>query len=323
MTRRRSILSHHRGVRRWRESRPLRRIVAALALRSWRSRHRCQRGRLGGRRRRRRRRAVAQAARGETCAPFPAPTRDFSSAGSCELDGLATRNKQTGAEQDTFLVSATPFGPADSDQRLSDAPVAGQLAVRHADRARRRSRRARAGEPVLARSRRHDQAVAAAARTRNSPTRSSPARRIRTFVDPDVLPTTLDYNGPSGATAVQQWLARAIDPVGRRMDDRGRRRGFAGGPSCRPRAVRASHAARAGPDLAAHLRFDFERGHVQLAALSRSIDADRDGGLDTTERDDRRERRRRSRARSRPSATIRSSRSTRRARASDATSTIR
>ena len=29
-----------------------------------------------------------------------------------------------------------------------------------------------------------------------------------TFTDEGILPTTLDYNGPSGVTFVPQWLAR-------------------------------------------------------------------------------------------------------------------
>ena len=35
-----------------------------------------------------------------------------------------------------------------------------------------------------------------------------------TFMDDGALPTTLDYNGPSGVTFVRQWLARASIPVG-------------------------------------------------------------------------------------------------------------
>ena len=35
-----------------------------------------------------------------------------------------------------------------------------------------------------------------------------------TFMDDGALPTTLDYNGPSGVTFVRQWLARASIPLG-------------------------------------------------------------------------------------------------------------
>ena len=104
-----------------------------------------------------------------------------------------------------------------------------------------------------------------------------------TFVDPDVLPTTLDFNGPSGSTAVQQWLARAIVPLGAgwtlaggiedsQADHRAGRRGF---------GVRTD-ARR--PDVAAHLRFDSERGHVQVSGLSRRIDVTSTTVVATTER---------------------------------------
>ena len=36
-----------------------------------------------------------------------------------------------------------------------------------------------------------------------------------TFMDENALPTTLDYNGPSGVTFVRQWLLRASVPVGK------------------------------------------------------------------------------------------------------------
>ena len=35
-----------------------------------------------------------------------------------------------------------------------------------------------------------------------------------TFMDPDVVPTTLDYNGPSGEAWTQQWNVRATIPLG-------------------------------------------------------------------------------------------------------------
>ena len=143
---------------------------------------------------------------------IPGTDTRFLVGGFVELDGLATRNKQTGPEQDTFLVSATPFGPADSNRRLSirqsqvnwlsETPTelgtittAAQVNLFSLDFD---------GKTKLSLWRLYAQLadVFVAGKT------------YSTFVDPDVLPTTLDFNGPSGSMAVQQWLARGIVPLG-------------------------------------------------------------------------------------------------------------
>jgi hypothetical protein len=104
-----------------------------------------------------------------------------------------------------------------------------------------------------------------------------------TFVDPDVLPTTLDYNGPSGETSVQQWLARIAIPLGAGWTIAGgledsQAEDHAGGAHAGLR----THARR--PDLAAHVRYDFERGHVQVAELSRRVAVTATAGERTFER---------------------------------------
>jgi len=212
---------------------------------------------------------------------IPGTDTRFLVGGFVELDGLATRNKQTGPEQDTFLVSATPFGPADSNRRLS---------IRQSQL------------NWLAETPTELGTITTAAQVNlfsldfDGKTKLSlwrlyaklgdvfqVGKAYSTFVDPDVLPTTLDFNGPSGSTAVQQWLARGIVPLGSgwtlagsieesQADHRAGRRGF------------GVHTDARRPDVGAHLRFDSERGHLQISGLSRRIDVVSTTPLSTTER---------------------------------------
>ncbi len=199
---------------------------------------------------------------------LPGTDTKFLVGGFVQLDGLATRNKQTGAEQATFLVTSTPFGPADSDRRLSVrqsqvnwlsyTPTAlGTIALR-----------AQAnlfsldldGSTTLSLQQLYvqlgDTFVA--------------GKTYSTFMDPDVMPTTLDYNGPSGETWAQQWNVRAAIPLGGGWTIAGGiEDAQAEGSAGTARLDVRTRARR--PDLAANLRFDFERGHVQVAALSRRV----------------------------------------------------
>jgi hypothetical protein len=197
---------------------------------------------------------------------IPGTDTQYLIGGYLQLDGLATRKKQDDDEQDTFIVSTIPFGPADSDYRLSvrqsqinwlsrtptgigdvwtrleanlfpldgkTSPTLNQLFVRLADR-------------LIV------------------------GKTYSTFMDEDALPTTLDYNGPSGVTFARQWLARVSIPFGS---------GWA-----LPASVEEAQADLTGggafvvvqsdarrPDLAARLRYEGDFGHAQLAGLSRSI----------------------------------------------------
>src|SRR5262245_35009607 len=91
-------------------------------------------------------------------------------------------------------------------------------------------------------------------------------------MDDGALPTTLDYNGPSGVTFMRQWLARASIPLGAgwaieasveesQADLQGAGEFF------------SVHTEAKRPDLAARVRWEGDFGHLQLAGLSRSIDA--------------------------------------------------
>ena len=216
-----------------------------------------------------------------TCARIPGTDTRFLVGGFVQLDGLFTRNKQTGAEQDTFLVSATPFGPADSDRRasirqsqvnwLSETPTelgtittAAQVNLFSLDFD---------GKTKLSLRRLYAQLARRVHRRQDV----FHVRRRRRAADDARLQRAERHDGSPA-------VARARDrPVGRRVDARGRHRGFAGGSSRRPPRDRLRTEARR-PDLAAHLRFDFERGHVQLSGLSRRIDLTATTGSATTER---------------------------------------
>jgi hypothetical protein len=199
---------------------------------------------------------------------IPGTDTQYLIGGYLQLDGIASRKKQDGDEQNTFIVSTTPFGPANADYRLSvrqsnfqwlsrtptsigevwtrleanlfpldgkTAPELNQLYVR-------------LGDWLLL------------------------GKTYSTFMDDGALPTTLDYNGPSGVTFVRQWLARVSIPVAS---------GWALQASVEePQAdlegsgqFFSVHTEARRPDLAARVRWEGDFGHVQLAGLSRSIDA--------------------------------------------------
>jgi hypothetical protein len=210
---------------------------------------------------------------------IPGTDTEFLVGGYLQLDGIASRKKQDGDEQNTFIVSTTPFGPADADYRLSvrqstfhwlsrtptsigdvvtrleanlfpldgkTAPELNQLFVKF-------------GDWLLL------------------------GKTYSTFMDDGALPTTLDYNGPSGVTFVRQWLARASIPLGS---------GWALQASVEePQAdlegggqFFSVHTEASRPDLAARVRWEGDAGHVQLAGLWRSIDVIGESPFGTRER---------------------------------------
>jgi hypothetical protein len=191
-----------------------------------------------------------------------------------QVDAIAARRRQDGDEQDTLLVSSTPFDDAPAAQRVSirssqldwvsrtpidEGPFlwtrlqANLFGPDGSTRPQLTQAWVRVGDALLV------------------------GKTYSTFMDDAVLPTTLDYNGPSGVSFVRQWLARVSLPLGGPLrveaaveEAQADARAEAGGLL----RVRTS-AAR--PDLAARLRLEGERAHAQLAVLSRRIDVDVEG----------------------------------------------
>ena len=210
---------------------------------------------------------------------IPGTDTQYLIGGYAQIDGIATRKKQDGDEQNTFIVSTTPFGPADADYRLSvrqstfqwlsrtptsigdvwtrleanlfpldgkTAPELNQLFVR-------------LGDWLLV------------------------GKTYSTFMDDGALPTTLDYNGPSGVTFVRQWLARVSIPFGSGWSLQASveepQADLEGGGQ-----LFSVHTEAARPDLAARVRWEGDLGHVQLAGLWRSIDVIGESPFGTRER---------------------------------------
>jgi hypothetical protein len=210
---------------------------------------------------------------------IPGTDTQYLIGGYLQLDALATRKKQDDDEQDTFIVSTIPFGPANADYRLSVRqsqinwlsrtptsagdfwtrveanlfPLDGKTALTL------NQLYARFGDWVLV------------------------GKTYSTFMDEDVLPTTLDYNGPSGVTFVRQWLARASIPFGSgwtlavSMEES--QADLEGGGT-----LFSVHTRGSRPDIAARLRYEGDFGHVQLAGLSRSINVTAESPFGTRER---------------------------------------
>lgn len=210
---------------------------------------------------------------------IPGTDTEYLIGGYLQLDGIASRKKQDGDEQNTFIVSTTPFGPADADYRLSvrqssfqwlsrtptplgdawtrleanlfpldgkTAPELNQLSVRLDDR-------------LIV------------------------GKTYSTFMDEDALPTTLDYNGPSGVTFVRQWLARISFPFGSGWSVQAAVEESQAELSVSGAFLTVRTDARR-PDLAARLRYEGDFGHVQLAGLSRRIDVQGESPFGTRDR---------------------------------------
>jgi hypothetical protein len=187
-------------------------------------------------------------------------------AGYLQLDGLWTRRELTGDEKDTFLSSAIPFGAADSDTRLSVR--ASQFnALTHTP--------TRWGDLIG-----HVQADLFAYDEGAEPNLTQLAlhwgewlklgKTYTTFMDDAAWPSTLDYNGPSGAVFVRQVLIRGSVPLagGLRLEaalEDPQADESAGGPNF------SASASSERPDVVARLRYEGERLHAQLAGLSRSV----------------------------------------------------
>ena len=187
-------------------------------------------------------------------------------AGFAQLDAMWTRRELVGDEKDTFLTSAIPFGAASDDVRLGirtsqfnallHTPTAWGDFTAHlqADlfaydegaKANLTQLALRLGEWLTV------------------------GRTYTTFMDDAAWPSTLDYNGPSGAVFVRQFVLRGSLPLvkGLRLEgalEDPQADQSAGGPNY---SVSASSER---PDFVARLRYEGEGLHAQLAGLQRSV----------------------------------------------------
>jgi hypothetical protein len=187
-------------------------------------------------------------------------------AGYAQLDALATRRALTGDEHDTFLSSAIPFDSASRDTRLSirasqfnailqtPTEFGGLTAHFQADLfAYDEGARPNVTQAVL----RFGEWLTA-------------GKTYSTFMDDAAWPSTLDYNGPGGAVFSRQFVLRASAPLAGAL----RLDGALEDPQADASAGANGFAVAASaerPDVVARLRFEGERVHAQLAALSRSV----------------------------------------------------
>jgi hypothetical protein len=187
-------------------------------------------------------------------------------AGYLQLDGLWTRRELGGDEKDTFLASAIPFGAADSDARLGIR--ASQFnAVVHTP-------------TTWGGFTGHAQADLFAYDEGARPNLTQLAlhfgewlkvgKTYTTFMDDTAWPSTLDYNGPSGAVFVRQFIVRGSVAIaeGLRLEaalEDPQADESAGGPNF------SASANADRPDFVARLRYEGERLHAQIAGLSRSV----------------------------------------------------
>jgi hypothetical protein len=210
---------------------------------------------------------------------IPGTDTQYLVGGYLQLDGIATRKRQDGDEQNTFFASSIPFEPAGSDQRLSGRQSQFNWL----------SRTPTGSGPVVTRLEANlfplDGTTAVTVNQAFVQWNEYVlvGKTYSTFMDDGALPTTIDYNGPSGVTFVRQWLARGTLKLGP---------GWALDAAVEePQANLSAGSGVLGvsssaerPDLAARVRYESERGHFQLSGLSRRVSASVTSPAGTAER---------------------------------------
>jgi hypothetical protein len=210
---------------------------------------------------------------------IPGTDTQYLVGGYLQVDGIAMRKRQLGDEQNTFFASTIPFGPADREQRLS----ARQSQFNWL------SRTPTGHGPVETRLEANLFPLdGTTAFTLNQlyvkwDEYVIVGKTYSTFMDDDALPTTLDYNGPSGVTFSRQWLARGTLKIGE---------GWSLAAALEePQSDLAVRGAVLGletsadrPEIAARVRYEGDGGHFQLAGLSRRASVRVTSPAGTTER---------------------------------------
>jgi len=186
--------------------------------------------------------------------------------GWLQLDAIAARKQQDGAEQNTFLVSSTPFGPAPRDYRLSARQSQFNWLSKTPSSLGDVSTRLEANLFPIDGSTRitWNQAYVQVGEWLTL------GKTYSTFMDDAAIPTTLDYNGPSGVTFVRQALLRGSLPIGERWKIEASAEDSQADFTASGMILDLRTSARR-PDLAARVRYESDSAHFQLSGLSRSL----------------------------------------------------
>jgi hypothetical protein len=202
----------------------------------------------------------------EKARTLPGTETRYLVAGFVQLDGSWTRREFAGEEKDAYLVSAIPFGAADSDTRLN---------VRASQINAILQTPTGWGELTA-----HAQADLFAYEEGASPNLTQLVVRLgewlavgktySTFMDDEAWPATLDYNGPSGAVFVRQFVLRGSLPIGGNLGLDAALEDPQADASAEHSGISASASADR-PDLVVRLRYGGERLHAQLAGISREV----------------------------------------------------
>lgn len=197
---------------------------------------------------------------------IPGTETQYFVGGYLQLDAIAQRHQQDGAEQNTFLVSSTPFAPAPRDYRLSARQTQFNWLSKTPSSLGEISTRLEANLYPIDGSTRitWNQAWVQVGDWLTL------GKTYSTFMDDSAIPTTLDYNGPSGVTFVRQVLLRGSVPLGEKWKLEASAEDPQADFTANGQILELGVDSRR-PDLAARVRYEGEKGHFQLSGLSRRL----------------------------------------------------